>query len=107
MKMKQLIVLKIFACVMLMTAHEAQAFYNPSAGRWLSRDPIGDTAFLLSMLHEKTGKQRMEMHPRENTLYDFISSFAASESEKGNLYRFSKNMATSTIDPLGLKCGVK
>ena len=42
MKMKQLIALMIFACVMLITAHEAQAFYNPSAGRWLNRDPIGE-----------------------------------------------------------------
>lgn len=26
----------------LVTAREAQAFYNPSTGRWLSRDPIGE-----------------------------------------------------------------
>lgn len=32
----------IFACVMLFGAREAQAFYNPSTGRWLSRDPIGE-----------------------------------------------------------------
>ncbi len=27
-------------CVLWLSAHEAQAFYNPSTGRWLSRDPI-------------------------------------------------------------------
>ncbi len=30
----------MFACVMWFTSQEAQAFYNPSTGRWLSRDPI-------------------------------------------------------------------
>ncbi|MEI2725052.1 MAG: RHS repeat-associated core domain-containing protein [Verrucomicrobiota bacterium] len=32
----------ILMCVMWFTAHEAQAFYNPSSGRWLNRDPIGE-----------------------------------------------------------------
>jgi len=30
----------MFACVVLFATHSAQAFYNPSTGRWLSRDPI-------------------------------------------------------------------
>lgn len=29
----------------LLAGREAQAFYNPSTGRWLSRDPIGERAF--------------------------------------------------------------
>ncbi len=32
----------LVACVFLFAAHEALAFYNPSTGRWLSRDPIGE-----------------------------------------------------------------
>ncbi|MEQ1935472.1 MAG: RHS repeat-associated core domain-containing protein [Fimbriimonadaceae bacterium] len=40
MKPKQLTTLIILACVFTIAAHEAQAFYNPSTGRWLSRDPI-------------------------------------------------------------------
>jgi len=40
--MKQLKVLMLFACVGWMTAPETQAFYNPSAGRWLSRDPLNE-----------------------------------------------------------------
>ncbi len=32
--------LVLVACVLLFAAHEALAFYNPSTGRWLSRDPI-------------------------------------------------------------------
>lgn len=30
----------------VMLGLEAQAFYNPSTGRWLSRDPLGDANFL-------------------------------------------------------------
>jgi hypothetical protein len=30
----------MFVCVMWLATHEAQAFYNPSTGRWLTRDPI-------------------------------------------------------------------
>jgi hypothetical protein len=32
--------LMVLACVILFACHEARAFYNPSTGRWLSRDPI-------------------------------------------------------------------
>lgn len=41
MKMKQFPMVVTLACVLWLSAHEAQAFYNPSTGRWLSRDPIG------------------------------------------------------------------
>jgi hypothetical protein len=30
--------------LLCVTAHDARAFYNPSTGRWLSRDPIGQRA---------------------------------------------------------------
>ena len=30
----------LVACLFLFVAHEALAFYNPEAGRWLNRDPI-------------------------------------------------------------------
>ena len=33
-----------FACVQF-TAFQAQAYYNPQTGRWLSRDPIGEPGF--------------------------------------------------------------
>jgi hypothetical protein len=32
----------MFSFVVLFATHTAQAFYNPSTGRWLSRDPIGE-----------------------------------------------------------------
>ena len=41
MKLKQILMFSVFL-LGLVTAREAQAFYNPSTGRWLSRDPIGE-----------------------------------------------------------------
>jgi hypothetical protein len=35
-------VMWMVALLSVLLSHEAQAFYNPSTGRWLSRDPIGD-----------------------------------------------------------------
>jgi hypothetical protein len=43
MTMRQRIIISVLACVMLFAWNQAQAFYNPSAGRWLSRDPIGES----------------------------------------------------------------
>ena len=40
MKTKQFATVVLTTCVLWFTAREAQAFYNPSTGRWLSRDPI-------------------------------------------------------------------
>jgi hypothetical protein len=40
MKTKQMLMLTLLLGVLF--GREAQAFYNPSTGRWLSRDPIGE-----------------------------------------------------------------
>ncbi|MEQ1935470.1 MAG: RHS repeat-associated core domain-containing protein, partial [Fimbriimonadaceae bacterium] len=40
MKIQRSFEIALVACVMWFTSHEAYAFYNPSTGRWLSRDPI-------------------------------------------------------------------
>ncbi|NOS70693.1 MAG: hypothetical protein HOP33_12275 [Verrucomicrobia bacterium] len=41
MKTEKIATVVLTTCVIWFTAHEAQAFYNPSTGRWLSRDPLG------------------------------------------------------------------
>ncbi len=38
----KLTVLLILSLLGLLASRDAQAFYNPSTGRWLSRDPIGE-----------------------------------------------------------------
>jgi len=47
MKTKRIAKLALLACVLLLTAHAAPAFYNPQSGRWLSRDPIEEKGGLL------------------------------------------------------------
>lgn len=42
MKLKSFSTVVTLACVFLFAARDAHAFYNPTTGRWLSRDPIGE-----------------------------------------------------------------
>jgi hypothetical protein len=42
MKIKLFATNMAFTWIMMLSLHEAQAFYNPSTGRWLSRDPISE-----------------------------------------------------------------
>jgi hypothetical protein len=46
MKSKPTATVLMFVCVMSFAVHSAQAFYNPSTGRWLNRDPIGNEGFI-------------------------------------------------------------
>ena len=72
----------------------AQAFYNPSTGRWLNRDPIGEAGFTLltNGKHAASGAQE------------------EGESERGlptqpdglNLYRFVSNDPIGGYDAFGL-----
>jgi RHS repeat-associated protein len=57
-------------------------FYNPSTGRWLSRDPIGEE-----------GLERARGHD---------SGFAAEERPGRNLYGFVQNNPGKCVDVLGL-----
>jgi hypothetical protein len=42
MKARRTAMVVMVACLLSFMAHDALAFYNPSTGRWLSRDPIGE-----------------------------------------------------------------
>jgi hypothetical protein len=43
--MKNKILPLLFAFTVLFTANQASAYYSPSTGRWLSRDPMGEPGF--------------------------------------------------------------
>ena len=43
--MKNKILLVLFALVVVFTTNRASAYYSPSTGRWLSRDPMGEPGF--------------------------------------------------------------
>src|SRR6266498_1092556 len=62
-----------------MFALDAQGYYNPSTGRWLNRDPIGESG-LRNELNARQGKDRSEL----------------------NLYAFVENSSIAKWDYLGL-----
>jgi len=43
--MKNLIVVGCGIALLFASANQVSAFYNPSTGRWLSRDPLGEASF--------------------------------------------------------------
>ena len=68
--------------LLLLAPEQPGGFYNPSAGRWLSRDPIEEDA---------------AVHQRESTCFgDSCGTGRRSE------YAFVSNEAISSIDPHGL-----
>jgi hypothetical protein len=51
----------IIACVMWFASQDAQAFYNPSPGRWLNRDPLVDNVFLASYLERSSRSEHKRL----------------------------------------------
>ncbi len=74
----------MFVCVMLFSLDEAQAFYNPSTGRWLNRDPIEERGGINSfefVNNSPIGKiDSLGLMPLQKRHYDF-GSFAWDEIE--------------------------
>jgi RHS repeat-associated protein len=67
-------------------------YYDPVTGRWPSRDPLGDIAFLLDFLDKNDAKGKM---------ID-LESLLRKEINSGNLYHFVHNAPLASIDFLGL-----
>jgi len=77
--------------------HQVSAFYNPSAGRWLNRDPIQETAF-------ENAFQSTESPPDAAGLALFLPAFI-DRTFGENLYAFLRNEPVSSVDYLGLLKG--
>jgi hypothetical protein len=95
-------------------------YYDPSTGRWLRRDPIGEpgfdpAAFNRSALHAAIVEQFLQLSSRTElsvkrtdlgALADFLSEGADKNqsAEKGglNLVEFVQNDPVNKFDPLGL-----
>jgi RHS repeat-associated protein len=61
--------------------------YSSSSGRWLSRDPLGDVAFLMA-------------HSKRSTREDLETMRSASLEPA---YEFVRNSPVNAVDPLGLR----
>ncbi len=69
----------------VMANREAQAFYNPSTGRWLSRDPIGERGFQITAVKLRSPK-KMELP---------LHAFVANDSVNRLDYRGLKSEQSS------------
>jgi hypothetical protein len=78
--------------VMMFVSHEAQAFYNPSTGRWLNRDPRREEGFTeLGKVSRRGGKLFIDRSRRLGTKRNFE-----------NTYGFAFNSPPGRIEPWGL-----
>ena len=98
-------VIPLAVAVAFFAALNVQAYFDPSVGRWASRDPITDVGFHL----EQTGQQVFQVQNKK--VYDPpIGNEAANDIDPNefliggepNAYCFNKNDAIIFVDPFGL-----
>ena len=84
-------------------------FYSPEISRWLSRDPIGEEAFLSRYSAAKfavcSGKNQRDY---EACVYSVVDEIRALKEEAyaPRLYRFARNAPVDYSDALGLHCKI-
>ena len=85
----------------LLTAQIASAYYSPSTGRWLSRDPMGEPGF--EVLRAANTLPRDESSDSLASAR-WIQRDAVTTKADIELYTFCQNISTGKIDKLGLEC---
>ncbi|MEI7807317.1 MAG: hypothetical protein WCJ07_02415, partial [Verrucomicrobiota bacterium] len=92
----------------MLTAQIASAYYCPSTGRWLSRDPVGETGF---QALQATGALPQSRNFTSLPPSSWIQRYPAIKPKAEtaltakndiNTYTFVQNTPTRFIDPLGL-----
>jgi hypothetical protein len=99
---------------LLITANASYAFYNPTTGRWLSRDPVEERARIPAAVEAASHLGGQVMNPEEDIDIDefpvkgvsalpsgMSASYVAMSSNVVALYGFCLNDPSSGIDPLG------
>lgn len=117
--------------IVLFTITSGYSYYNPSQGRWLSRDPIGERGFIFradsfgrKKAHTKDDNEDI-IHAQLRALARFVQensdpeiiAFLILEIEKSRqelsqeqpyhselvaLYTFARNAPMNWVDPMGL-----
>ncbi len=87
MKNKMFTTMLVAVLATLFLADAASAYYSPRMGRFLNRDPIGETGARVVRAATHTIR--------------FISRDALPGNLEGNLYRFVDNTPTNNVDPDG------
>jgi hypothetical protein len=88
--------------VALWAAQTASAWYDPTTGRWLNRDPIGEPGFqVLQAVQTPTAASGRWIN--RNPGGEAAAVTFSPQVDDPNLYTFVMNNPVSTIDLLGLK----
>ena len=81
--------------LVLLATQTAFAYYNPSTGRFLSRDPIGEPGF--------QALQRVQAVPQPTAVASSSGRWIQRDRPNNqNRYLFVGNNAVNSVDPLGL-----
>ncbi len=100
------------AALCVWTLQSALAFYDPTVGRWLSRDPIGEPGFM-TLIHATYTPTALPA-PSRWIVRDpiILQRFPKTEIISGaNIYEFDRNNPINRVDLFGLqdkeckKCG--
>lgn len=83
------------ALLLLCLASTSQAFFNPTVGRWASRDPIGEPGFTLLT----SGRQFIVEIASDG---EGSGSLSHRRQNEVNFYTFVLNSPQNNVDPLGL-----
>jgi hypothetical protein len=92
--------------IILISPFPASAYYNPSTGRWLNRDPLTDEAFCKLPFCKQPRLARAALgqsSPFQLAGNKSSSAALAIAREAANPHLFVGNAALSSIDILGLK----
>ena len=85
---KRIIISVVVLLVMLWTAQAALAFYNPEIGRWINRDPIGETGsenLFLSFQNDPISRiDPLGLNCKKTLTYEFLSRDVVGPFEPGN-----------------------
>jgi hypothetical protein len=103
--MKNTILPALFSLVVLFAANQASAYYSPSTGRWLSRDPMGEPGF--ETLRSASVVPRVGQVAGAASLPPsrlFVRDSSAAQNEP-NRYGFVSNHPVNDIDVMGLLVG--
>lgn len=92
----------------LLASQSALAFYDPSTGRWLSRDPLGERGFQALQRATYSHTVTATAPPASGTHWIARNPVVSDVQRRtkiiagANLYSFVKNIPTGRIDPFGL-----
>jgi len=92
--MKRKIIIGVALFVALWTAENASAWHDPSTGRWLTRDPIGEPGFQLP--------ERFQSLPHLARTISPPRWIHRDSAETENPYLFVRNAPINLVDPDGL-----